>query len=101
MDFAFGSAGYALNWNDLSNEADAAREAMSGMRKRYPGLDLSDPSSTKYSAAGGLKCVNWLTFLGADLAERAGGLAKLSKRVGAGVEVEALPHGLSCARHGA
>lgn len=94
MEFAFGSAGYSLNWNDLSNEADLAREAMSGMRKRYPGLDLSDPSGTKYSAASGFKCVNWLTFLGEDLAVQAGGALKLGKKLGAGVSVETLPHGL-------
>lgn len=94
MEFAFGSAGYSLNWNDLSNEANLAREAMSGMRKRYPGLDLSDPSATKFSAATGFKCVNWLTFLGDELASQAGGVISLGKKFGGAVTVESLPHGL-------
>lgn len=94
IDFAFGSAGFSLNWNDLADTADMVREDMSGMSKRYPGLDLADPSATKYSAASGFKCVNWLTFLGNELAEKVGGAAALGKDVGAGVAVEALPRGL-------
>ena len=61
--FAFGQAGYSVNWNELGDFGTEAMEAMLSIGRRYPGIDLSNPAVTEFAIPKGIKCVNWLTFL--------------------------------------
>jgi hypothetical protein len=80
--FAFGQGGWAMNFNPL--EMDYKRDAlrsMNALAKRYPGIDMSHPFTTKYAPArgNGIKCINWLTMLNTEFVERLGGMARLRK----------------------
>lgn len=94
FEFNFGQAGYALTWNELGRFPEKATETMGAIRKRYPGLDLSDPGSSQYVASGAYKCVNWLTMIGTAACERLGGAGALRDRMGPEIVVHELSHGL-------
>lgn len=94
IDCASGNAGYSLNWNELSDEEESARGAMSAIRKRYPGLDLSDPSSSMYCSATGIKCVNWLTHVGSRHVASLGDIDQLRMRLGDDIQLHSLPKAL-------
>ncbi len=83
VDFNFGQAGYALNWNEFGRFPELACETMGAIRKHHPGLDLSDPGSSQYVAEGSIKCINWLTMIGAVGCKRLGGVQALRDRIGA------------------
>lgn len=94
VEFNFGQAGYALNWNEFGRFPELACETMGAIRKHHPGLDLSDPGSSQYVAEGSIKCVNWLTMIGAAGCEQLGGVQALRDRFDASeVVVRELPHG--------
>jgi len=96
LDFAFGQAGYAVNWNDLGHYGV---DAMNGMRRiagRHPGVDLSHPAVTQYAVAkGGIKSINWLTFITPDHVSRLGGIDRLRADLGADITVRNLSRGVS------
>jgi hypothetical protein len=94
LDFAFGLAGYALNWNTSTRFVDTARAFMGALRGRFPGLDLSDPGSTKYVAGKGIKCANWLTLLNQKSVDQLGGRKKLTAALGKEVVIHDVPHGV-------
>jgi hypothetical protein len=83
-----------MTWNELGRFPEKATETMGAIRKRYPGLDLSDPGSSQYVAKGAYKCVNWLTMIGAAGCESLGGVDALRSRFRAEVEVYKLSHGV-------
>ena len=94
LDFGFGQAGYSLNWNEIGQSAELATATMTTLAKRYPGLDLSDPGSTQYTAADGIKCVNWLTIINESSCEHLGGIKKLEKELGEDIHIHRLPRGV-------
>jgi hypothetical protein len=93
--FEFGQAGFALNWNHLGDYGTQVKEAMNGFGRRYPGLDMSHPFSTKYIAGKGIKGVNWLTLLSQPYIDRLGGVPAIRRAVGSGVTVHELPTGIA------
>ncbi|MGH9350079.1 MAG: type VI immunity family protein [Vicinamibacterales bacterium] len=95
IEYDFGQAGLALNWNHLGDHGTPAKEAMNALASRYPGLDISHPFSTKYIASKGFKAVNWLTFLSMDYVERLGGLSALRKAFDKDVVVHEQKHGVA------
>lgn len=94
LTYDFGQAGLALNWNHLGDHGRRVKEAMNALANRYPGLDMSHPFSSKYIVSKGIKCVNWLTFLNMDYAERLGGMPKLRTTFDKDVIVHSLDHGI-------
>lgn len=87
--FAFdsGHAGFALNWNPLGKQTRRPVQTMYALAARYPGLDISYPSTTQFVVLKGIKGANWLTFLGSEYAKRLGGLEILRKAFGANITV--------------
>jgi len=81
LPYDFGNAGYAINWNPLGDNDSDAMEKMYALAKRYPGLDISDPFTTRFITPKGIKCVNWLTFLSKDYGDRLGGRPSLKKKL--------------------
>jgi hypothetical protein len=67
MQFASGFAGFGLVYNDLDELASTAEAELFGLGMRHPGLDLQSPNITSFAALSGIKCVNWLTFVGESL----------------------------------
>ena len=94
IPFDFGLAGYAVNWNHLGRDVEEVYDAMARLT-RYPGLDLSDPSGTKFVVTKGIKGVNWFTFLGPAYVEQLGGKNKLRRALGKNVVVHDLNHGVA------
>jgi hypothetical protein len=57
------------------------RGVLGPMAKRFPGVEVDDPSTTCIHAAHGIKGVNWLTILGDRWVQEAGGLDYLRIRL--------------------
>lgn len=83
LNFQSGHAGYAVNWFPTSDSADDALALFPVIARRYPGIDLSDLDITLYAISSsdrpGIKCINWLTLLGADIAKSEVGLEESLK----------------------
>ena len=98
LDFESGHAGYALNWDPRGDQAIQAQEKMAYVGARFQGVDLFDIDVTlvslRKSPPGSIKCVNWLTLLGARLAERVGSPQAVKKQLGKTSTVVPLEHGL-------
>ncbi|MEA2465045.1 MAG: hypothetical protein QOJ98_2792 [Acidobacteriota bacterium] len=70
LRFTSAYAGYAVNVRRTYNtQREGSRIAM--ISRRFPGVDLDSPLSIARFLADSLKCVNWLTGIGAPLLERA------------------------------
>jgi len=100
VDFRWGSAGLSLNqYYGYSGSQEGSGLARIG--DRMPGVDLGEPLSwsSMTKRGGGIKSVNWLTFLGAELIEKVtsahGGQSAFLAALGGNVQVSALPHGLA------
>jgi hypothetical protein len=91
----FGQAGVSVNWNHLGDHETAAIETMTGLAARYPGIDMAHPFSTQFAVSKGIKCINWLTFLGAHFVSRVGGTDELRRSLGGGIEVHDLGFGVA------
>lgn len=72
MEYLNGFAGFGLVYNDLGELSTDAEQRLFALGMRYPGLDLQSPSNSSFVVQSGLKCVNWLTFVGDRLAAGAG-----------------------------
>ena len=70
MQFLNGFGGFGLVYNDLDELASTAEAEFFPLGMRHPGLDLQSPSITSFSALSGIKCVNWLTFVGDGLSAK-------------------------------
>ena len=90
LRFTSAYAGYAVNVRRTYNgHLEASKFAM--ISRRFPGVDLDAPLSFKRFLDDSLKCVNWLTGLGAPLLERA---PDLEKRLPSSATVIKLQHGI-------
>ena len=72
MRYLNGFAGPGLVYNELGELSTDAEQQLFALGMRYPGLDLQSHSNTSFVAQSGLKCVNWLTFVGDSLADGSG-----------------------------
>jgi hypothetical protein len=83
LNFQSGHAGYAVNWFPTADSADDALALFPAIARRYPGIDLSDMDITLYAISSSdrpsIKCINWLTLLGADIVKSAGEIKALFK----------------------
>jgi hypothetical protein len=88
-DFLSGYAGLGITFDagDLDKRRD---EVIRGLCSRFIGLDCSDVLSETEALGDAIKGVNWLTFVGARLAERVGGPPGVASLVRDGVSVEPL-----------
>ena len=84
------TAGYAVNVRRTYNaHLEGSKIAM--ISRRFPGIDLDRPLSSADFLDDSLKCVNWLTGIGAPLLERA---PDLEKKLPSSATVIKLQHGI-------
>jgi Protein of unknown function (DUF3396) len=95
LPYDFGQAGLSVNWKRRGGFGDEAMLGMTMMASRYPGFDMSDPSSTMFVVTKGIKCVNWLTFLSRGYVDRLGGVDQLLKNAQPAVGVRSLAKGVA------
>jgi hypothetical protein len=75
--FRYGTVGLSLCWNDMSVDRDNEVPRLIGpILKRYPGFNLGTPRELTDQS---MPPVNWVTLLGPELLERAGGIAKVRR----------------------
>ena len=94
-----GLGGYSLNWNKIGELADEANKDIYVISQRYPGIDIPDLGGDLEVISQGIKCVNWLTFLGAEYVDKLGGIERLKAldkeivwdRVSDGIVIQAGP----------
>jgi hypothetical protein len=94
VSYDFGQAGFATNWNHLGDNKRGVLRVMNSLAPRYPGLDMSHPLCTKYIAAKGIKCTNWLTFLNMDYCDRLGGLPALRDKLDRSIVIHEAKNGV-------
>lgn len=98
LDFESGHVGYSVNWDpDGENEEDAANEMLI-ISKKYPGIDVNYFDSTliafQNSIKSSIKCVNWLTIIGADIRKQLPGSEKLKLELSPDASIYELKNGL-------
>jgi hypothetical protein len=98
LNFESGHAGYALNWDSRGDMAGEALMHMMAVAGRYYGVDLFELDVTlvsmRQTKPAGIKCVNWLTLLGTELAALAGGVDALTTKLPKPCRVVPLPTGI-------
>lgn len=97
LPFLSGRAGYSLRWNEYGAEYyRLGLKHAELIAKRYPGIDLPDDSMTvvEPEIRDAIRPINWLTFLGWDLVEKMNGVNSLKDKLGNGISVFELPHGI-------
>ncbi|HYO53649.1 type VI immunity family protein [Archangium sp.] len=70
-----------LEAQDLGTR-DAHAHQVYALARRFPGLDVDDPTSHVLDLKEGIKGVNWLTILGARFLSEVGGIGKIRSQVG-------------------
>lgn len=93
IEFAHGHCGFALCYNDLGEMASLAEREFYALGMRHRGLDLPCANNTSFVIGDGLKCVNWLTFVGNDLLQKSGKAPAFSPPTSSSTVVHSLPHG--------
>lgn len=85
LEFESGTAGYAINWEPRSDFPAMADQHIARIAANYPGVEIPDPTGTlialQRAERPALKRVNWITFLGSDLAGRVS-LSGVDERLG-------------------
>ena len=90
LRFTSAYAGFAVNVRRTYNgHLEGSKTAM--ISRRFPGIDLDPPLSSKRFLEDSLKCVNWLTGVGAPLLER---MPDLEKKLPSSATVIKLQHGI-------
>jgi len=93
LKFLSGSAGFAVNMRQGYHAASEYNEIYK-ISRRYKGIDLGSPLMFSGFMKEGIKCVNWLTFVGNRFVERLGGVEHLQKQVSDEIIIHTLPHGI-------
>ena len=93
LRFSGGSGGYAVNMYD-GFDSSAPNGPVFAISRRFRGIDFGGPTWLARLHEHGIKCVNWLTFLGESHVARLGGLDRLRATLGRDITVHALPHGV-------
>lgn len=102
LDFESGHAGFSINWEPRGQHSDDVEVFLRRLAKKHPGVDIPEPNTTLIAmqdyGAPSLKCVNWLTLLGAELsaalAAEFGNVQVIQQALPAPCRVEPLPTGL-------
>lgn len=100
LRFVSGHGGFALHFNDRGDLTVPAQHAVWPVVARYHGVDCTNIGSLLYAMeeslpkGQGLKCVNWLTFVGEPLLGALGGAKAVTARMGEGPVVHPLPGGI-------
>jgi hypothetical protein len=96
LKFCWGSAGYSLNYDDMSDFAFYGQNESYNLLMRHPGIDLDNPSGTlrKLEEGAGFGCINWLTILGSEPVNTLGGQEQLRSSLSSDVTIRTMPHGL-------
>jgi hypothetical protein len=72
--FESGTAGYAINWDRRSELSHLAERHIARIAATFPGVEIPDPNTTliafQRAEQPAFKRVNWVTFLGQELAQR-------------------------------
>jgi len=93
LRFASGSAGFSVNLiPERWQNAEGGHIHM--LTRRFLGLDVGVPWDWSDYAIHGLKTVNWLTLIGAGLAQRMDGSGGVKASLPAGTPVTELEHGV-------
>lgn len=95
LKFATGNAGFSVN-SHLDGIGDDRAEGshIYMLSSRFDGLDLGVPWDSAYYAKHGLRTINWLTFVGDDIAERMNGRDGIKAALPPDIPVTDLDHGL-------
>jgi hypothetical protein len=93
LRFSGGSGGYAVNMYD-GFDSSAPNGPVFAISRRFRGIDFGEPLWLRRLHEHGIKCVNWLTFLGEAHVARLGDLDKLRAALGRDITVHELPHGV-------
>lgn len=94
LTFCAGLGGYSLNWNKLGELAYEAKNHISVISRRHPGIDVPDLAGDIRVMSKGIKCVNWLTFLDNSRVESLGGTERLTKELDEEVVCTSLANGI-------
>jgi hypothetical protein len=88
----WGYVGYTVFWDTLDFRFEDAffKQNMPRLYLRHPGIGLADPIDSRSRGLDGLLGVSWLTMLGPDFLEKAGGLAHLQSQLPAPITVQPL-----------
>jgi hypothetical protein len=93
FEFRSGLAGFSFECSRYDKRA-SEMHAWS-MSTRHPGIDIVRiPFDAKTVGSDGMKGVNWLTLLGADLIAELGGARQLRNRLSADIDLVACKHGM-------
>lgn len=86
MHFLSGSAGFAVNMHaDYWSQFEYM--AVYPLSRRYRGIDFGKPLMFCSFMEEGIKCVNWLTFVGETFLDKLGGLENLEQQLGTEAQV--------------
>lgn len=76
LDFESGHAGFSVNWDSRGEDSLDAETHLRRIATRYLGIDIPEINTTLVNMQDyeepAFKCVNWITLLGTELAERIG-----------------------------
>lgn len=88
----WGYVGYTVYWDtlDFRFEDDFFKQNMPRLYMRHPGINLATPRRVIARGLDGLMGVSWLTMLGPDFLEKAGGMAHLQSQLPAPITVQPL-----------
>lgn len=86
FDFDSGHAGFGVNWDPEGEYEDEGARQMSMLARKFPGIDLNYMDSTiialEQADGPSIKCVNWLTIVGAALQPRLPSLEEVREELG-------------------
>lgn len=87
-----GYVGYTVYWDTLDFRFDDAffKQNMPRLYMRHPGIGLAEPRYIYPYSLEGLPGVSWLTLLGPEFLEKAGGMAHLQSQLPAPITVQPL-----------
>jgi hypothetical protein len=71
-NFAYALAGFSVNWDPISPHARQAEALFPYVAARFAGVDIPALTGTVLALREGIKCINWMTFLGKALWETLG-----------------------------
>jgi hypothetical protein len=93
LKFHSGYAGYGVNI-DQDYPESMQNGVVYTLSRRYRGVEFGRPHMFASFLREGIKSVNWLTFLGERFIDELGGRKSLGSKLGEGVTMHELPHGV-------
>ena len=98
LNFESGHAGYSVNWDSDGEAEEEAAGDMLVISKKYPGVDVNYFDSTLIAFQNSnrpcIKCVNWLTFVGADIQKILPAMDQLRTELGEACRIYELANGI-------